>query len=516
MGSYTPITLTSHEITSVEQSTRREHSSWDNWNFVGGFGYSSGPFGYGQRPWYAATGTPADRRAGRQLPLFWSEIDLRGFRLVARDLDSRNQFAIGFLNLLTAYHVHKGYGWQATYRGASKTPYPTKRTADPVLKRAQQVLDAWRDANLWPLKSREAFRRWRREGEVFGRFFPSGWDRLPQFRFIDPERVGSPSGDVNSPESFGVRTDEDDVCDVIEYHVWESPDGTVGKWIDADRIVHAKCNVDTGVKRGVTDFLPVAEDFDWCRRILRSMLVSSQRQASKAWIEKLPGATAEQVRGMVPYVPGRTTQSINPSNAYDPFDGYRGYGYDPSIREPDGSIMRTEGDREFAMTPGSNVQGYIEAMQASLRGGCVRWNLPEFATSDASNNNYASALVANSPFTRTVEGCQYEFGAVWERPVALKVLELAADAGLIDVADLRRLDVEITEPQVASAEPDKDAQTNNVLHAAGVMSATTWQLKLGLDPQHEAANFEQEKRQGMQPGPEPTDDQTPPDAESTR
>lgn len=140
----------------------------------GGWGYPLGPYG-SERPWFSATGTGSDRLNGRNLPLFWNEIDLRGFRLVARDLESRNQFAIGFLNLLTAYHVHKGYGWQACLRGAKKTPYSGQTNADPLVEKAQRILDGWRDGVKWPLRSREAFRRWRRDGEVFGRWFKSGW-----------------------------------------------------------------------------------------------------------------------------------------------------------------------------------------------------------------------------------------------------------------------------------------------------------------------------------------------------
>jgi len=525
-------------------------------------GYAVGPFGYAPRPWYTATGTGQDRKGGRQLPLFWNEIDLRGFRLVARDLDSRNQYAIGFLNNLVNYCVHKGYGWQASPRGVKKAPYATgyvsseqrallayinarphdytaqlayadlieeagygrraevvrrnarqggrwlKEFAQPgddgradLVAKAQRILDAWRDANRWPSRSREAFRRWRRDGEVFGRFFPGGWDRLPQFRFIDPELVGSPTGDTDGPDSFGIRTDEEDVCEVVAFHLL-APDGRPGEWLDADRVVYAKANTDTGVKRGVGDFLPLAEDLDYCRKILRSMLVSAQRQASKAWVEKYPGATAVQVAGMVPVRPGDTRQ-FNSRNEYDPFDYYRGYGYDPTLREPDGSIMRVEGDREFMPTPGASVSGYVEAVQAALRGACVRWNLPEFATSDASNNNFASALVANSPFVRAVEGEQYEYGSQWERPVALKVLELAAEAGMLTPAELRKLDVEVTEPQVASAEPEKDASIDQIYHAMGVKSATTIQLSRGLDPQHEQANFDAEKKRGMVPGDEP-------------
>lgn len=811
---------------------------------------------YAQRPWFAATGTGSDHRGGRMLPLVWNEIDLRGFRLVARDLDSRNQYAIGFLNLLTGYHVHKGYGWQACLRGQKKTPYAALTPTDPLVTRAQSILDAWRDAARWPLRSREAFRRWRRDGEVFGRFFFAGWDRLPAFRFVDPELVGSPTGDVDTPESFGIRTDPDDIETVLEYHVWDANDPAVGDWYSADRFVHARSNVDSVVKRGITDFLPVAEQFDGVRRLLRNMLSSTVRQAGTAWLERFKVATLAQVQAIIPYVAGQTTASS--TNPIDPWEGYRGYGYDSP--EPPGSVKRVEGDREFEPTPGGTATGgYIEALQAALRGCCARWGLPEFATSDASNNNFAchdsetelltrrgwvryddirsndiaatmdpasgrfewqgvqavhvhnydgdmirvasrdldllvtpnhrmfttrhrserrnekmvrvglhpfgfkradelrvgdvlplctapanaipvecfelpgvpharkyldgashprprtipmnpflsfigwfvsegwtvsggrtrmnytvgvsqtttsvaecesirsavrtlggltsnewnepsgmtkwqitdkslwtwlrhncgngsyskrlpdfvldlsatqqrivldalllgdgshhgngsahyftvsrtladqvqavalacghianverpmrngvipvsirrsdravkvganhvrreryrgvvwcvtvpnglvftrrngkaivtgnSALVANSPFTRTVEGVQYEWGAIWERPVALKVLELAAEAGYLSPSDLIRLDVEVIAPDVASADPQKDVTVYNTEHAAGVLSATTWQLKRGYDPRHEQANFDAEKQQGMQPGPEPT------------
>lgn len=841
-----------------ETAPRRVHEGF--WNFADEYpfrAYGIGPYSSGQRPWFAATGTGSDRLGGRNLPLVWSEIDLRGFRLVARDLDARNQFAIGFLNLLTGYHVHKGYGWQACLRGRRKTAYPTAAPTDPLVAKAQAILDTWRDTNRWPVRSREAFRRWRRDGEVFGRFFFGGWDRLPTFRFIDPELIGSPTGDTAGLDSFGIRTDPEDVEEIVGYHVWDANEPTQGDWLDAERIVFAKCNVDSVIKRGVTDFLPLTEQFDGARRLLRNMLSSTARQAGTAWLERFKTATLTQVAAIVPYVAGQSPTNRG-SNQIDPWDGYRGYGYDPP--EPPGSVKRVEGDREFEPTPGGGaVSSYVEALQASLRGCCVRWGLPEFATSDASNNNFAchdsetelltrrgwvryddiksgdvaatmnpesrrfewqqvqavhvhdydgemirvagrdvdllvtpnhrmfttrhrserrdgrmvrvglhpfgfkradelrvgdvlplctgpvgavpiecfelpgvphdrkyldvashpgsrmipmnqflsfigwfvsegwtvsrgrnrmcytvgvsqttasvaecesirsatrtlgglavcewdepsgmttwqitdkslwtwlrlncghgsyskrlpdfvfdlpasqqrvvldalllgdgshhgngsahyftvsraladqvqavslacghiahverpmrngvipvsirrpdraikigpnhlgrdhyrgvvwcvtvpnglivtrrngkaivtgnSALVANSPFTRVVEGVQYEWGALWERPVAMKVLELACEAGYLTRDELRRLDVEVTEPQVATADPQKDVTVYNTEHAAGVLSATTWQLKRGYDPQHEQANFDAERQQGMQPGPEPT------------
>ena len=141
-----------------------------------------------------AFGTPADRKAGRSLPLFWNELDLRGHRVMARWLCDSNAFAIGFSGRLTDYHIRKGFGWQACLKGAKKTPYATAgANADPLVAKAQNILDTWRDTNKWPLRSREAFKRWRRDGEVFGRFFRSGWDRLPLFPLRAELRTGGQS-----------------------------------------------------------------------------------------------------------------------------------------------------------------------------------------------------------------------------------------------------------------------------------------------------------------------------------
>src|ERR1700677_118337 len=57
-------------------------------------------------------GTILDRRSGKNLPLVWTELDLREFRRWSRVLCDINPFAVGFLGLLTDFHIRQGFGWQ--------------------------------------------------------------------------------------------------------------------------------------------------------------------------------------------------------------------------------------------------------------------------------------------------------------------------------------------------------------------------------------------------------------------
>jgi len=174
-------------------------------------------------PWGAA-GTAADRRGGKDAPLFYTEQDLRQHRWLSRYLCDTNPFAIGFLGLLVDFHVRSGFGWTVCLRGARKGAADTGTAAvDPAVRACQAVLDEWRDGDpdhprtSWPVRSREAFRRWRRDGEVFLRWFKGGADTrgLPAARFVDPARVGSPDGDTTTPKSFGVATDEVEFIDLV-------------------------------------------------------------------------------------------------------------------------------------------------------------------------------------------------------------------------------------------------------------------------------------------------------------
>ena len=455
-----------------------------------------------------ASGTLNDRKGGRDLPLIWNEIDLRAFRVLSRHLCDTNDFAIGFLGLLVGYNVRKGFGWQCCRPGVKKAAYAAGSQKDAVVEKGQKILDQWRDQVLWPVKSREAYRRFRRDGECIGRLFHGGYKRLPRFRFADPAQLGSPTGDTDGDESFGIATHPQDVEDVRAFHFWEIGDGGVieGSWEDARGVVFVKANVDSDVKRGIPDFMPVHDNFDGVRKLLRNMLTTGIRQAAVAWREKFPTATAAQVTASVPYVttsPGNTVSASSFNAPTNPsWPNWMGSPNSWARIEYSG-VQKVEGNREFIDGPtATSVPNYVQVVQASMRAVCARFGLPEYATGDASNNNFASALVASSPFSVMMEGSQTEWGALWERPVALKVLDYAVEAGILSREERRQLDVEVTPPAVVNADPDKETNRRASMFDRGVISAQEWILEDGRDPAHTAANL---KSWNVQPEPKQPD-----------
>ncbi len=147
----------------------------------------------------------------------------------------------------------------------------------------------------------------------------------------------------------------------------------------------------------------------------------------------------------------------------------------------------------------------MEVEKLAMRAARCRWNMPGGVSGDTDDTNFASAIVAGGPFPVAVEGSQVLWGASFERPSALRVLDRAVDAGRLTREERAALDVEVTEPAVVTPEPDKDTTRRQQLNAAKVLSVTTWQLQEGLDPQHESENFQAEaqRAQAAQPAPQP-------------
>ncbi|HEY1191542.1 MAG TPA: hypothetical protein VGE74_28175, partial [Gemmata sp.] len=458
------------------------------------------------------------------VPFFWSEIDLRGYRVTSRYLAETNPFAIGFMNLLVGYHIRKGYGWQACKKGTKKTPYAAGdgTATDPLVAKAQAILDQFRDRTQWPILSREAFYRWRVDGEVFLR---SGWNLEDGIwaRLVEPEQVGAPDGSTSDPWSYGIEVYEYpdgrvDPCKILAYHVWDLESGmTRGEWVDSKFITHAKANVVHNVKRGRPDFFPVIELFDGVRKLYTNMLLTAVDQAAIAWLEQFPTATPDQVRQIVPQQAvggGQTVPADQSCGTWGAPWWFRGGYYGGGNKFRPGTIYRTEGNRQISPMPaGTAAAGFIEVEKLAMRAARMRWNFPGSASGDAEDTTFAAAIQAGGPFPVAVEGSQLHWGACFERPSALQVLDRATEAGLFTRAERALLDVEVTEPAVVTPEPDKDTQRRQTLNAAKVLSVTSWQLQEGLDPQHEAENFkaEAQREQAQQPPPNAPPGNPPPD-----
>lgn len=468
-------------------------------------------------------GTINDRRAGNDRPLLVSELDLRQMRAWSRALCEVNGFAIGFLNRLCEFVVGTGFDWQVVLRGPGTGAVATgvadrdgdgRPDVDPVVEACQQVLDDWRLANDWgggcQDREYESCARWRRDGELFLRLFKGGpaTEGLPVLRFVEPEQVGVPPGEnPNGEWSWGIETDLDDVETRKNYFVRDMDgDGSNGRVVSADRILHLTANVDRAIKRGIPDFFAVHDDLERVRRLQRNLAEVAAIQASIAYVrEHAPTTTAGQVTDLI-------TAGADYSQRVR---GVADRTQQVQWQEP-GQVVDLSAGLKFTAGPASAAsEAFISVTQAILRGVCARFGMPELVTADASNNNYASSLVAGGPFERAVGRLQQAFAGM-QRDLARRVLRLAAEAGRLPAGVADRVDVTVTPPAVAIANKLEDEQVRKTQFDAGVLSAQTWMQQAGLDVKVETANRAAWQRQFAPPQqpPQPDDRQPQPARES--
>jgi hypothetical protein len=138
---------------------------------------------------------------------------------------------------------------------------------------------------------------------------------------------------------------------------------------------------------------------------------------------------------------------------------------------------------------------YIEVDQFLLRKIWSRWNAPEYMSGDASNANYSSTLVAESPFVKAREADQRFYSVHYER-LAWKALYIYHELGAFGRVTWEQIRqsvrIKIDVPEVASRDPLAQAQWNELLHRNRIKSKRTWAAELGLDLDEELREMQSE------------------------
>ncbi|MFH1605123.1 MAG: hypothetical protein ABIH03_14600, partial [Pseudomonadota bacterium] len=156
-----------------------------------------------------------------------------------------------------------------------------------------------------------------------------------------------------------------------------------------------------------------------------------------------------------------------------------------------GSLLDIPTGMEYKQSPLAN-QGvgaaFVTIEQALLRTVGTNWNMPEYMISgDASNANYSSTMVAESPFVKFCKRKQRNHKAnclelLW------KVLAIACEAGRFgrwdvrEAGELQDLVAIVIQPPIVEAR-DRPAETNRrkILHDDGLLSLQTWAEEEGYD-----------------------------------
>jgi hypothetical protein len=151
-----------------------------------------------------------------------------------------------------------------------------------------------------------------------------------------------------------------------------------------------------------------------------------------------------------------------------------------------GTILDAVAGTEYEFpAAGIDAGRYVIVLQAELRAIASRLVMPEFMlTSDASNANYASTMVAEGPAVKMFERLQHE---MLEDDIDLlwRVVRRAVERGRLSAEVLTSVDIRGIPPTLAVRDRLKDAQADQILVRNGAMSVATMSMRSGLDPEQE-------------------------------
>ena len=226
--------------------------------------------------------------------------------------------------------------------------------------------------------------------------------------------------------------------------------------------------------RGLPLFFPVRKNLRRAEKLLRNMSVVAEIQSAIAIIRKHASGT----RG------GLEQLAHGDADVYAarPGSGQASY----FRRYSPGTILDVLGDTDYEF-PASGIDAgrYVTVLQAELRAIASRLVMPEFMlTSDASNANYASTMVAEGPAMRMFDRMQQDM-IEDDLGVMEHVLESAVQGGRLPATTLALVEVRAVPPTLAVRDRLQEAQADQILVRNGAMSVETMAMRNGLSPEHE-------------------------------
>jgi len=444
--------------------------------------------------WTLHNARPGSRRDG-SFPPFYRTAE-EHFRIVdaARLVEGLCATASNVLDVLSLFCIGTGYEYTVV----------AKTGGEALVDPAQEVVDRFCRENYFYGWEREIFRRSRRDGEAFLYFEPDEFTGLPALRSIEPECVREPQDapgllrqlGVAATESwrYGVLTPKQDTSQTEGIWVVSNynDDQNVGEFVPIEELIHIKTEwPDRMAKRGVSDFFSTVNQMHRTKKLLRRLTESAIAQAAIVWIRTHPEGSAVS-QAATGGIVGNTTRT----------------GRDvPAVHYESSTILDVKHGMEYASGPVAEASPLVEILQAALRAIGARWQIPESLISgDASNNNLASALVAEGPFVRSMIYRQWhykhEFQSIIER-----VLQYAATTGALGATSetlLEKIQVNVDMPAVVDRKWKEETERNSTLYAAGILSKQTWSAREDLVYEDEKELLEADPPE-MIGGPDDTD-----------
>lgn len=407
-----------------------------------------------------------------------NEVQHRMIRARSRAFTSTNPYWHGVQHNLKTHVVGTGHTWQLVARD------PKANIPDAKRIKAQKELTDFYASGYRQIQNEKAERK-SRDGECFLWLLEE--DQRLRVKFIEPLLVWTPPTRSESTGTwFGIQFKDGDYERPVGYFVRrmdligaDTTDGAAwNRMITADKILHHKVNVDKGTPRGIPDTYWVQARLEQSLRTLRAMGTLVQVRAKIAMIRKRINALAG------------TVQPVLSANAAATVAGPGGQVRNV-FQYPEGAILDTNDQAEYQF-PGQNIETdkIVASVQADLQAVATSMGLADYMVSGSlGNGSYATAMVAEGPVVKTFEQHQQDM-IDEDMLVATRVLQVAMDAGRIDADTLDVFKIVMNGPPLAGRDAIQDAQANHIYLQDGVISLTTVQQQLNLDPETERANKE--------------------------
>ncbi len=410
-----------------------------------------------------------DRADGRFIPVYENEIDLKAIRMAARLMDSVVPPAQAARQRLTDYTISGGFDWTITHSSPEVQAW-----CKAVVKRFYD------DAKFLELE-RDSFKAEIIDGEYLGQLVAE--DGCITLQTCQPEWLTEP---LNTQEldrwldlpfvptwTFGVlRRQYRDRN--YGYHISRDESGCDWDFVKANRFVHWTRNVPREAKRGFSDGYTTHAYLGHADKVARNTAIGTAIQASIAYIvEHAQGTTSTQVRDLVA---GLNNQVVK--------NDYTGQARVSAVSAAPGRRLDVKGGSKYTNGPLANANTgiYIDVMTAMFRLSGTVYAFPEhMLTGTAENNNFASSLVAESPFVQGRLADQNVRGSRLKQ-LFLQVIELACEVTGKSFEDIRAgLDIAISPPSIVTRDPNKMTEALLAQAAQGWVDDKTAIQELGRD-----------------------------------
>ncbi len=308
---------------------------------------------------------------------------------------------------------------------------------------------------------REHARRTWRDGEAFLRIF-NEQHGPPSVRFIDPEWIGPTR---EAPDSQGILNEPHDAESPVAYLRIDPTTGDLAEAIPAAEVLHTRIGADSNEKRGISLFAPLLDTLDSFNRWLQTELLARKLQASIVLWRKVQGSPSEALR-------------MSEANATgEAVGGGRRERFQP------GTILTTNQSTEVQfLQPKTNFTDAAPLGRMLLLSVAAGAGLPEFMlTSDASNSNYASTMVAEGPAVKLFQSEQQffsqEWNCLWRTVMRAGIAQGQLPAGLFE-----RIEPAWTFPVVVNRDRTKERLTDARLVDSHILSRAEVARRDGVDP----------------------------------